>query len=164
MLQCGMVDFTQTPKSVCGVFAVPKDKDSDRLIIDARPTNALFVDPEPVRLPTPDLLTRLEMSESVPTFTAKVDLDNFYHRLRLPEWMRQYFALPPVRAGDVGGEVEARFGSDALIHPCCTTLPMGFSHSVLLAQLAHEHVLDSCTSLSARDRITASTDGRVDRV
>jgi hypothetical protein len=159
-----MADFTVSPKVVCGVFTVPKDKDTDRLIIDARPTNAIFAEPEPVKLPTPDLLSRLEMCKSAPTFTAKVDLDNFYHRLRLPDWMRPYFALPPVRAGDIGGDVEARYGSEVMVYPCCTTLPMGFSHSVLLAQLAHEYILDTRTSLRVADRITTTTDGRVDRV
>ncbi len=40
---------------------------------------------------------------------AKVDLDNFYHRLRLPVWMRPFFALPAVRAGDVSDAVAAQF-------------------------------------------------------
>jgi hypothetical protein len=92
---------------------------------------------------------------------AKVDLDNFYHRLTLPMWMRPYFALPPVRAGLVG--LAALHGADTLVYPCCTTLPMGWSHSVYLAQTAHEHILDTCTSLKAEDRITAHTDCRIDR-
>jgi len=35
-------------------------------------------------------------------YVAKVDLDNFYHRLRIPVWMQQYFALPPVPAAAFG--------------------------------------------------------------
>ena len=161
LVAADMVEFTAQPDVVCGVFAVPKDASSDRFIIDARPTNRVFAEPQPVVLPTPDLLSKLAADPSRPLYVAKVDLDNFYHRLRLPIWMRPYFALPPVRAGDFG--LGARFGDDTEVYPCCKTLPMGWSHSVLLAQLAHEHFLDTATTLSAKDRITASNDPLVDR-
>ena len=97
LADANMVTFTRAPKIVNGVFAVPKDANTDRLIIDARPANAQFVEPEAVRLPTADLLAKLETDKTKPLYAAKVDLDNFYHRLRLPEWMVPYFALPPVR-------------------------------------------------------------------
>ena len=161
LVAADMVEFTAQPEVVCGVFAVPKDASSDRFIIDARPTNCVFAEPQPVVLPTPDLLSKLAVDPSRPLYVAKVDLDNFYHRLRLPVWMRPYFALPPVRAGDFG--LGVRFGDDTEVYPCCKTLPMGWSHSVLLAQLAHEHFLDTATTLSAKDRITASNDPLVDR-
>ena len=156
-----MVEFTVDPKVVCGVFAVTKDASSDRFIIDARPANCVFTEPEPVQLPTPDLLARLVADPSRPLYVAKVDLDNFYHRLRLPAWMSPYFALPPVRAGDVG--LGDRFGANTMVHPCCKTLPMGWSHSVLLAQLAHEHFLDTATNLRRDDRITADNDPLLNR-
>lgn len=159
----GMVEFTVQPKVVCGVFAVPKSDSTDRLIIDARPANVVFAEPETVRLPTPDLLARLCTDGTRPFFVAKVDLDNYYHRLRLPVWMRPYFALPAVRAGDVSDEVAARFGADCRVFPCCVTLPMGWSHSVLVAQLAHEHLLNTHTTLCPGDRITHETDSLVNR-
>ncbi len=163
LLALGMVDFTTQPAVVCGVFAVPKSADSDRLIIDARPANTHFAEPEPVQLPTPDLLAKLHTDGDRPFFVAKVDLDNFYHRLRLPVWLRPYFALPPVRAGDVSDSVAARFGADSWVHPCCVTLPMGWSHSVLVAQRAHEHFLDQHTDLRPADRITHAADSVLDR-
>ena len=158
----GMVTFTTTPAVVNGVFGVSKDADTDRLIIDARPVNAVMVDPPKVALPTPDLLARMVAPSDKPFFVAKVDLDNYYHRMRLPEWMQPYFALPCVRAGDVG--VGDLFGCDTMVYPCCTTLPMGWSHSVYLGQVAHEHQLDTRTSLSRDDRITGTSDLRLDRV
>lgn len=162
MKDAGMLGFTTRPKVVCGVFAVPKDEMVDRLIIDARPANSVFVEPDPVKLPTPDLLANLCVDPSRRLFVAKVDLDNFYHRLRLPEWMRPYFALPPVRASAIG--LADEFGCDTMVYPCCATLPMGWSHSVLLAQLAHEHVLNTLTSLSPAGRITETNDSVVDRL
>ena len=66
-----------------------------------------------------------------------------------------------MRAADVG--LAEEFGVDALIYPCCTTLPMGWSHSVFLAQSGHEHLLAVATPLRAQDRITHSSDLRIDR-
>jgi hypothetical protein len=156
-----MVDFTTTPMEVCGVHAVRKDDKSDRFIIDARRTNRQFKKPRAVQLPTPDLLARLVADPSRPLYVAKVDLDNFYHRLRLPAWLWPYFALPQVRAGDVG--LGDRFGENTMVHPCCKTLPMGWSHSVLLAQLAHEHFLNTATDLKPEDRITVDNDPLLNR-
>jgi hypothetical protein len=143
-------------KSICGLFGVPKDDDSIRLIIDARPTNCKFKKTPKVCLPTPDLLTRLRVESDVRLFAAKIDIDNFYHRMLLPEWMQPYFALPAVRACDVG--LESEFG-DTWIHPCCTTLPMGWAHSVLLAQAAHEFFIDNFTTkLRTATRLTRTDD------
>jgi hypothetical protein len=157
-----MVEFTDRPTVVNGVFGVAKDADSIRLIIDARPANAAFVVPPKVQLPTPDLLAKLTINPEQPLFVAKVDLDNFYHRIRLPQWIRSYFALPPVRAEQVG--LELQYGNGTWVYPCCTTLPMGWSHSVLVAQSAHEHILNSMTMLQPQDRITTDSDLRIDRL
>lgn len=154
----GMVSFESSVHVVNGVFAVPKDGgDSLRLIIDARPANAVFEEPDPVLLPTPDLLAQLHTASATPIYAAKVDLDNFYHRLRLPPWMIKYFALPPLQPSELG------LAGDTPVFPCCTTLPMGWSHSVLVAQAVHEHLLDTKTNLRPIDRITTSTDHRLDR-
>ena len=156
-----MVTFTTQPRVVNGCFATPKSGGAQRFVFDGRPVNAVFVPPPDVELPSPDLLAKLIVPGDEPVFVAKADLDNFYHRLRLPEWMTPYFALPPVRASDVG--VGAEFGEDTLVYPCCTTLPMGWSHSVYVAQNGHEHIVNTHTSLRAEDRITSDSDLRLDR-
>jgi integrase len=157
----GMLSFCRTPKVVNGLFATPKKGDAQRLVVDARPSNAVWVPSPKVHLPTPDLISQLQAKDGQSYYAAKADLDNYYHRLRLPSWMHPYFALPPVKAGELGkGEV---FGPDTLIYPCCATLPMGWSHAAFLAQAAHEHVVDTRTSLRRGDRITASSDLRLDR-
>jgi hypothetical protein len=157
----GMVTFTQSPRVVNGVFGVPKDGDRIRLIIDARPANTWFREPPKIELPTPDVLARLQACSDQPLYVGKVDLDNFYHRVRLPTWMAPYFCLPPVRAGDVG---LTDFPPDAVVYPSCTTLPMGWSHSVFVAQRAHEHFTTTKTSLRASDRVTTDSDVMLDRV
>jgi len=156
-----MIAFTTSPRCINGLFAVPKDADTDRLIIDARPCNALFVDPEPVQLPSPELVTRFALPHHSDFFVAKTDLKNFYHHLLLPEWMWPFFSLPGVQAADVG--MSAEFATTALIYPCCKTLPMGSSHSVLLAQTVHEFILDHFTPLLPADRLTSDSDTLLDR-
>ena len=59
----GMVTFTRTPAIINGVFVVPKDPDSQRLIIDARRANAIFAEPAHCELPTPDLFGRLTVDD-----------------------------------------------------------------------------------------------------
>ena len=54
---------------------------------------------------------------------------------------------------------------DHQVYPMCTTLPMGWSHSVLVAQVAHEHFINTHTNLKSKDRIeTTSHDFRLDRM
>ena len=154
MREKNMISFTDSPLAVNGLFGVDKGENELRLIIDARPVNSMFVDSPPVSLPTPELVTQFNLAEGETLYAAKVDLDNFYHRIRLPPEWWPYFALPPIRAGDLG---IARFRPDAIVYPCCTTLPMGFSHSVFLAQSAHEHIIDTKVPLLRRcDRIVRS--------
>jgi hypothetical protein len=155
MLAKGMIGFTTEPKAINGLFAVEKDAASERLIVDARPANACFVPPPAVTLPTPSHMAALQLpaaqcaSRAPPLVVAKLDLSNFYHQLRLPPAWCPYFALPPLDASEA-----AQLGVTAVpVYPMCLTLPMGFSHSVALAQAVHEHVLYSCGAVSKRDNI-----------
>jgi hypothetical protein len=136
-------------------FAVLKGDNAQRLIIDARPANAGQPAPPNPGLPTPDLWTRLVATGSF--YVAKSDLSNFYHAFRVPLWMQRCFGLPPVQGLDFGLP-------RGLYVPVCTTLPMGYSHAVYLAQAAHRELILSCTLLRAEDEITDDNDFRLDRV
>jgi hypothetical protein len=151
-----MIEFSSaTPLCVNSIFGVKKDADRIRLIIDARSANEMFVEPAKVELPTVELLAEMTIDEDEPLFVGKTDISDFYHRIRLPPHLRPYFALPPVRAGDVG---LSHLPPDTWVYPLCKTLPMGFSHSVLIAQRGHLHILDSHSSLQASDRIVDDND------
>ena len=158
MASLGMVSFTDSPVVVNAVFAVRKDGNQQRLIIDARGANLCFADSPLVELPNPEVTAALQVPQGARLYTAKVDLDNFYHRLLLPEWMQPFFALPAVPSSLLGVA-----GPDRMVYPCCRTLPMGWSHSVYLAQAAHESVL-RMAGFSDQDRLSASADKRVDRI
>lgn len=159
MLDNGMLSLADQPKVINGVFAVPKDSTEDRLIIDAVFANAYFTTPAKVELPDPSHLARLCASKGSCLYVVKSDLSNYYHHLQLPEWIRPYFCLVGVPAAELG------LSGDRLVYPMCNTVPMGWSHSVLVAQLAHEHTLYSSGAFR-RERsllscIAASADGRV---
>lgn len=147
----GMVEFHRHPKAFNGVFGLPKPNGAQRFLVDARPANALFVEPAKVQLCSPDVLAGLQVPPGATVYAAKSDVSDFYHRLLLPGWLVPYFALPGVPAGKVG--LGAEYGENTVIYPCCTTLPMGWSHSPLLAQAAHEHILNTRTSLQPEDRM-----------
>jgi hypothetical protein len=150
MRACGMSSFTSKPRCVNGVFAVGKDAESDRLIIDAQPANRLFVDPPHVSLPSPSHLVQIRLPKGFVLFVGKSDLSNYYHHLGLPEWMQPFFALPVLAVEEL-----ASLGvvSSIPLHPMCLTLPMGFSHAVFLANTGHEFVVYSSGALSRDDNL-----------
>lgn len=151
----GMFGFTADPKAVNGVFAVGKDADSDRLIIDAQPANRLFVDSPHVALPNPSHLVQIQVPQGAKMYSGKTDLSNFYHHLGMPECMREYFALPPLTPAELAA---CGLPLDAA-YPVCLTLPMGFSHAVFLAQTAHTHLLYGSGALDIRDSVLHLADG-----
>jgi integrase len=161
LLQAEMVEFTVKPLCVNGVFAVSKPDGSQRFIVDARPANEVFADPPGMQLPTPDVLSKLQVTAGVPVHSAKADIDNCFHRYSTPKWLRPYLCLPPVRAEDVG--LDHLYGRGTLIWPQCTTLPMGWSHSAALVQACNVHTLTSLPSFPRADLITADGDFRLDR-
>ena len=151
MHSVGMIAYrpVNQVKAVNGMFCVDKDDQTLRCIIDARPANELFVKPEQVELPNPSHIATLYVSTEQPLHVHKMDLSNFYHHLRLPEWLQPYMALPGISLKnlDMGQD------DDTLMYPCCTTMPMGWSHAVYLAQQVHEYVLYSSQCVSRADNI-----------
>ena len=135
------------PHVVNGIFGVPKSDSKQRLIIDAQRANLYFSKSPDIELPNPGDLVNLCMVHSNRLYMSKADMDNFYHRLRLPEWLTTYFGLPSV----------VREGKR--LWPRMRVLPMGWSHSVFLAHTAHEHVIDNHVGLPQEERIGMSHSG-----
>ena len=162
MLKLGMLEMTSAPACVNGFFGMPKGDTDIRLILDARAANCLFVDPPHVQLPIPSDLAQLLIPADSPLLVAKLDISNFYHRISLPSWIRPFFSLPSLSHQELlelsssvspSPASSAAIASGLSMFPCCTTLPMGFSHSVFIAQTIHEHILYSSSLLSSVDNI-----------
>jgi hypothetical protein len=119
--------------------------------------NAWFTTPPKVKLPDPSHLARIvTTSLSGPLFVAKSDLSNFYHHLELPVWLRPYFCLVGIPASDLGLD---HAGDGTLLYPMLHTVPMGWSHSVDVAQAVHEHVVYSAGALRREHSLlSGSTD------
>jgi hypothetical protein len=130
----GMISWTTRPVVVNGIFAVPKKDGTLRLIIDCRPSNVRFIEPENPELPSPSLFSELVADPFQEIYFAKSDVADFYHAFLLPDWLRPYFCLPGVLAGDMG---LAGYAANATVYPMLRTLPMGWNHAVRLAQAAH---------------------------
>jgi len=161
MYSCGMVSFTDQPKVVNGLFGVPKPDESIRLIIDARPANSFMIPSPPVHLPSPTAFANLRASShpsQQPIYVAKLDLDNFYHQLLLPEWLCPYFCLPPLPVDELISDIPllSKFssGSSRTIYPMCRTSPMGWSHAVFASQSFHQHMVYSSGILDPTDCIS----------
>lgn len=161
MARCNMISYTRQPRRINGLFGVPKDGDAIRLILDARPANDAFVPPPHVSLPTPDLLAKLQAPSGSDVWVAKSDLADFFYRFATPEWMWPWFALPAVAPAAVG---LGHLWGDEPIYPCLRVLAMGWSHSVRVAQSAHERLVLLNTPFRRRDFITRDNDLLVDRV
>jgi len=161
LVKRGLFRYTRTPRCSAGLFFVwKKDRQHLRMILDARPANRIFRDPPGVQLLTAEDLSAFQVvlpdgvsSESeegryllhLASLTVAIgDVDNAFHRLRMPLWMGEFFALLPVRADQVGmcGE---KFG-DAVLHaddelyPVPCALPMGFAWSLYFCQRGGETV------------------------
>ena len=81
LMGVGKVHFTKTPKVVNGCFATAKPSGKLRFVFDGRRVSAVFVDPDHVALPTPDLFADLECEEGAELFISKVDISDYYHRI-----------------------------------------------------------------------------------
>jgi hypothetical protein len=159
MKSVGMVNFTTSPLCVNGCFGVPKPDGEIRLVIDAQPANALFCAPPHVDLPTPSTIAQVDTSQlDAPFYVSKCDLSNFYHHIALPAFMQPYFALPAIKASDIGVECESEY-----VYPMCTTMPMGWSHAVYVAQAVHLHILYKDRALEYSDNILFSSRLVLDR-
>ena len=133
-VECGMFGLRKRrPRVINGLFGTPKDDAKDRLIADCRRGNLFFTNPPGVSLPTPadiaDLVISVTLEGQLAVCVAKTDVNAFYHRLRLPEWMQDYFGFPQV---EIEGETW---------WPVSLTLPMGFSHAVPIAHNVHLNIV-----------------------
>ena len=75
---------------------------------------------------------------------ASADLQNAFYTLEMPEELRRFFGLRPVRAGKLGLE---QLGGEALgpeewLHPVVKVVPMGWSWALWWCQSVHEKIAE----------------------
>ena len=123
-------DGTAIENSIFGVWKVVGE--SQRLIWAGNRSNPLFSEAaSEVELPTPDLLSSLQLGASSPLHLASCDVSQFYNRLRAPDFLIPFLGLPRVRAADVQSPASTNY-----VVPCLLCIPMGATFAVALAQKA----------------------------
>jgi len=71
-------------------------------------------------------------------------VNNLYHRLAIPSWLSDYFGLPAIDGAELGLAA-------GVLWPRCTTLPMGWTHSIFLATTVLKAVLQPVLQTRSRD-------------
>ncbi|CAK0911498.1 unnamed protein product [Prorocentrum cordatum] len=145
----GMVTFSAAPREKCGLFFARKKSGKQRMVIDCRRANCWFRRPSTVALATGSALGELAVPEGEQLYVGHVDIcDAFYH-FGLPEAFREYFALPAVKAGDVGLTVLGgrSLAPGSRVWPVLAVLPMGWSHALYWCQTIHRGIVSSIPAL-----------------
>ena len=102
------------------------------MIVDCRTANRSFKELPSTVLASPESLARIELGESDTVNVSTIDVGyGFVYRIRIPQHVADYFALPPLDASLV---VSCKGKFEGLVWPCVAALPMGFSWSLWFAQ------------------------------
>lgn len=153
-----LIDYSLHPgKEKVGFFCVTKKSGKLRLIVDARRSNAHFADPSHVDLTTGEGLGALEFERGDSITVAQADLKDAFYHLSMPEQLRDYFSLTPVRACDVNISMLSGRPVDpqTRITPRLAVVAMGWTWALHLCQSIHESLADKSGLLEAariRDR------------
>lgn len=130
------------PTHLCGAFALTKDKDLDRLILDARPPNALedtLTDWVQTLGAVPPLL-QLEVPPGRELRFSGTDLKDYYYCFRVSRKraLRNALRLPllPSQVGHLHAFKE-HMKSANVLYPCLSTMAMGDNNAVEIGQKAH---------------------------
>ena len=153
----GLVSFSRSCRCRIGVFAVAKKNGTQRLILDCRPANRLFVAPPGVDLLTGEGLARLEIDldcdfsiaealEYLRLALGVADVSDCFHRLRFGDELKElkkFFAYPPLLASELGiTELDGeKVAPETLLYPLAESLPMGWSWSLFFAQAINSYQL-----------------------
>ena len=145
----GLIAWTTEPMEFASIFFVAKKDNSQRLIIDARRANRRFKRPPHVDLITSEGLSRIEQygeGDDDYRFTMGLgDVNNCFHRLKMPPGMHRCFALEPINSKYTPLKNELQTGTP--VYPCLSSFPMGFSWSLWVAQRCGETLLSQVPGL-----------------
>ncbi|CAK9013053.1 Reverse transcriptase domain-containing protein, partial [Durusdinium trenchii] len=141
-----LIDYSLSPGiEKIAFFCVTKKSGKLRLIVDARRSNAHFEEPSHVSLTTGDGLGALEFERDAQVTIAQADLKDAFYHLAMPERLRDYFTLTPVKAGDMG--IKTLHGQtlqqNQRITPRLAVVAMGWTWALHLCQSIHESLAES---------------------
>ena len=129
-------------RTACGLFAIPKSTEADRLIVDARPSN-LVMDSDMSWLGTmgaASALLRFELEDSEQLYLSGEDIRDFYHQFLVTEDRSAHYRLvgfyPPASLQHL-----SCFTADLMQAPCVVAalncVAMGDVNAVSIGQSSH---------------------------
>lgn len=117
-----IIGFMQFPTGRCSAFFVRKKNHELRLIADPRSFNQRCRPPPHMPLGGPATWSRLAAPPHETVYVAAADVESYFFRLGLPEWIGRNFSLPRVPAhvvealgGAPHGRRTRRFGLASLL-------------------------------------------------
>ncbi|CAK0790966.1 unnamed protein product [Prorocentrum cordatum] len=150
-----------------GVFVLGKERTEDvsaffaakkgeriRMALDCRRSNQRFQPPPSVSLFSAAGFADLEVPKDTPLYYAGVDVQNAFYQHKLPAYLRSYFCLPKVTAGELGiSRLDGRRVPPwACLYPQLAVVPTGWSWALFFVQKAHERTLDQRDALRPERR------------
>lgn len=156
LFDAGLIEYRQQVKKVVGAFCVKKKENRQRLVIDSRLANLHFCEPESVRLCTGSTFAKIEVGDSGgPIEVGGVDISDAFYNIGLPESLRAYFGLAPVRARDVGVTrcVDGEVRPLDYVYPTLKVTPMGWTHALWICQRCHEITVDEMPEIAKGTRM-----------
>ena len=91
---------------IMSLFAVRKDAQRDRMISWTRTQNEMMPDPPYGDLPDPSNFRRLRMPDNADLQAFHFDIENKFHKIRLPSSIVKLFPLRPACFGDLPGTLQ----------------------------------------------------------
>ncbi|CAK0801212.1 unnamed protein product, partial [Prorocentrum cordatum] len=124
-------------------FFVAKKDERIRTVLDCRRSNQRFQPPPSVSLFSAAGFADLEVPKDTPLYYAGVDVQNAFYQHKLPAYLRSYFCLPKVTAGELGiSRLDGRRVPPwACLYPQLAVVPMGWSWALFFVQKAHGRTL-----------------------
>ena len=146
-------------KHLCGVFALIKDQNKDRMILDARPPNLLeeALTDWTRTLGSVTALTQLELRPGHQLWLSGTDLCDYYYCYRVSKRRARRnalaFPLTPQQAFFLQCFDESMKKHEVL-YPCLATLAMGDNQAVELGQCAHLQLGLTSTAFATTELLT----------
>ena len=156
MESCGMIEWALSCEEQVGLFCVWKKSGKQRLIIDARRSNAHFRTPAKVSLASGDSFGRLQALAGQALHLGQTDIQDAFYQMAMPAPLRVYFGLPAVRAGRLGVTMTVEgssVGRDTLVAPRLRVLAMGWNRALWWCQRVLEETACRVHGLTPDNRV-----------
>ncbi|CAK0902947.1 unnamed protein product, partial [Prorocentrum cordatum] len=138
----GLIDFGTDVRCECGVSGAWKESGKQRMVIDARLSNAHFGHSKETPPPTAAAFSEIDLEGEAEAWFAALDLKDAFYYIELPIQLLCYFGLPKVSVKKLGLPKDVLgLAVDGRLQPRFAAMPMGWTRALYWAQPAHCRIL-----------------------